>query len=46
MKQIKKRILSVLLSAAIILSVPTPTWAADTVTKQVVIELEAVSEEK
>ena len=46
MKQIKKRILSVLLSAAIILSVPTPTWAADTVPKQVVIELEAVSEEK
>lgn len=46
MKQIKKRILSVLLSAATILSVPTPTWAADTVPKQVVIELEAVSEEK
>ena len=44
MKQIKKRILSVLLSAAIILSVPTPTWAADTVPKHVVIEFESLSE--
>ncbi len=46
MNQMKKRILSVLLSAATVLSMGTPTWAADTVPKQVVIELEAVSEEK
>ncbi len=46
MNQMKKKILSVLLSAATALSVCTSAWAADTVPKQVVIELEAVSEEK
>lgn len=46
MNQMKKKILSVLLTAITALLICTPAQAADTVPKQVVIELEAVSEEK
>lgn len=46
MNHIRKRIRTILLSAASVLCFSIPAWAAETAPKQVVVELEAVSEEK
>lgn len=46
MNHIRKRIRTVLLSAASVLCFSIPAWAAQTAPKQVVVELETVSEEK
>ena len=46
MNHIRKRIRTVLLSAASVPCFSIPAWAAQTAPKQVVVELEAVSEEK